>query len=97
MFDGTRLKHGLCDRCDHHEGSHRRLAHEILGPGILDDKGWVGGHTPEKFRKWRAAQAEAAVRLAKPCLQLNADMDTITLCRGCLLHLAGEIGENNGT
>lgn len=90
MFDGANLRSGLCDWCDQREGAHTRLANELLEPGVMSDNKWVGGYSPDKAEKWRAALGEASRRLTKTCVVLHADCDSIALCRGCVGRLLSE-------
>lgn len=87
MFDGTHFERGLCDRCDHRENAYSDLAHELLGPGVLENNHWVGGYTQEKASKWNAALAEAEKRLTKLCVVIWGDCENIRLCRGCVERL----------
>jgi hypothetical protein len=93
MYDGVTLVNGLCDRCDHREENYSKLAYEIVGPGIIENNGWVGGLTPEKVKKWRSSLDEAYAQLVKPCVSIMGDCENIVLCESCLRKILDEFNK----
>lgn len=94
MSDETNLQSGLCDRCDVREGGLVRLAREVAGPAVITEAGrWTGGWSPKKAEVWRAAIAEAERRLTKPLVEVFAEHESVSLCRGCVSRLLAEFPE----